>query len=115
MTYVVYNRSNDNAIVELTRFKRSYKSLAAARAAVTRASKKYQKLAGSENRYGRKFEEYRLDKDPQFIYCVAEKEYYKEHLEKFVERVNYMSGEKYMESVNTPYYCSPSSETYWSM
>jgi hypothetical protein len=26
-----------------------------------------------------------------------------------------MNGKKFMESVNTPYYCSPSSETYWSM
>ena len=32
-----------------------------------------------------------------------------------VERVNIMSGEKFMEAVDTPYYCSPSSESYWSM
>jgi hypothetical protein len=34
---------------------------------------------------------------------------------KMVERVNLMSGQKYMEPSNTPHYCSPSSETYWSM
>jgi nitrate reductase cytochrome c-type subunit len=33
----------------------------------------------------------------------------------YVERTNLMTGEKFMESVDTPYYCSPSSETYWSM
>jgi hypothetical protein len=32
-----------------------------------------------------------------------------------VERVNLMSGEKYMEAEDTPNYCSPASEAYWSM
>lgn len=32
-----------------------------------------------------------------------------------VERTNLMTGKKFQEDVNTPYYCSPSSETYWSM
>jgi hypothetical protein len=35
--------------------------------------------------------------------------------ETMVERVNIMGGAKYMERYDTPYYCSPSSETYWSM
>lgn len=39
---------------------------------------------------------------------------YYENIEKMVERVNMMSGQTYMESVNTPNYCSPSSEAYWS-
>ena len=34
--------------------------------------------------------------------------------EPMVERTNIMSGEKYMERKSTPYYLSPSSETYWS-
>lgn len=33
---------------------------------------------------------------------------------KMVERVNLMTGQKYMEAEDTPYFCSPSSETYWS-
>lgn len=37
------------------------------------------------------------------------------NIEKQVERTNLLSGKKYMESVNTPSYCSPSSESYWSM
>lgn len=32
-----------------------------------------------------------------------------------VERTNIMTGQKFMEDVDTPYFCSPSSETYWSM
>jgi hypothetical protein len=34
---------------------------------------------------------------------------------KMVERTNLMSGKTYMEDVNTPRSCSPSSEAYWSM
>jgi hypothetical protein len=34
---------------------------------------------------------------------------------KMVERVNIMTGQKFREDVNTPYFCSPSSETFWSM
>jgi len=32
-----------------------------------------------------------------------------------VEKRNAMNGEVFMERYDTPYYCSPSSETYWSM
>jgi hypothetical protein len=35
--------------------------------------------------------------------------------EDMVERVNLMTGKTYMERKDTPYFCSPSSETYWSM
>ena len=32
-----------------------------------------------------------------------------------VERTNLMTGKKYFEDKNTPIFCSPASETYWSM
>ena len=32
-----------------------------------------------------------------------------------VERTNMMTGKKFLEAENTPYHCSPSSESYWSM
>lgn len=31
-----------------------------------------------------------------------------------VERINLMSGLPYMEDINTPAYCSPAYESYWS-
>ena len=34
--------------------------------------------------------------------------------ETYVERRNFMTGEVYKERYDTPYTCSPSSETYWS-
>ena len=35
--------------------------------------------------------------------------------ETWVTRVNMMSGREYKERYDTPRYCSPSSEAYWSM
>ena len=34
---------------------------------------------------------------------------------RMVTRRNLMSGKEYQEDVNTPNFCSPSSESYWSM
>lgn len=35
--------------------------------------------------------------------------------ETWVTRRNLVSGKEFTERFDTPYYCSPSSETYWSM
>ena len=35
--------------------------------------------------------------------------------ETWVTKRNLLSGAEYRERYDTPYYCSPSSETYWSM
>lgn len=35
--------------------------------------------------------------------------------ETYVTRKNMMTGETYQERFDTPYFCSPSSESYWSM
>jgi hypothetical protein len=35
--------------------------------------------------------------------------------ETMVKRVNMMGGVEFMERYDTPYFCSPSSESYWSM
>ena len=36
-------------------------------------------------------------------------------VETFVTRTNMMSGKTFQERYDTPYYCSASSESYWSM
>lgn len=38
----------------------------------------------------------------------------KHYTPRMVEKINLMSGLPFMEDVNTPYFCSPSSESYWS-
>ena len=35
--------------------------------------------------------------------------------ETWVTRTSLMGGKEFQERYDTPYYCSPSSETYWSM
>ena len=35
--------------------------------------------------------------------------------ETYVTRTNLMGGKEFQERYDTPYYCSPSSESYWSM
>jgi len=40
--------------------------------------------------------------------------YIVEVFETYVTRKNMMSGKEYQERYDTPYFCSPSSETYWS-
>jgi hypothetical protein len=111
MAYYIYDKST-TAIVDNVRHRpyrvtRSYKTVAAAKAGLTRMSNKYWKDSVANN-------DYNIDKDPRFIYGIAEAEYYRTNIQKLVERVNFMTGKKYLESVNTPYHCSPSSETYWS-
>jgi hypothetical protein len=48
-------------------------------------------------------------------YTYTDVDTYYTSVEAKVERVNMMSGKKYWESINTPSYCSPASEAYWSM
>lgn len=38
-----------------------------------------------------------------------------EVFETYVTRINMMSGREYQERYDTPRFCSPSSESYWSM
>lgn len=113
MSYLIYDKTNNNKIVELVRYRpyrrtSSYKTHAAAKAALTRMSNEYWKKVSINSKY-------EMNTDPQFIYGIAESEHYYKTLEKKVKKVNMMTGKEYWESVNTPHYCSPSSETYWSM
>lgn len=80
-----------------------YKTMSAAQAALTRMQNKYLKnnVDAAEG--------------PLYTAAIAEAEYYRKNIERFVTRKNMMSGQEYTESVNTPNYMSPASEAYWSM
>ena len=83
--------------------RQSYKTMAAAKAALTRMSKRYRAdLLDSVN-------------DPVFRYAIAEADYFHKSIEKSRKTSNMMSGKPMVEPVNTPNYMSPSSEAYWSM
>ena len=83
--------------------RQSYKTMPAAKAALTRMSKRYRAdLLDSVN-------------DPQYRFGVAEAEYFHSTIEKSRTVKNMMNGEPIQETVNTPGYMSPRSEAYWSM
>jgi hypothetical protein len=92
MSYVVYNVQSTRIVG--SRNTLYFKSHGAARAQLTRMGK--QGLDITE-------------------YGIAEINYYYQNIEKKVTRVNLMTGAEFYESVNTPSYCSPASESYWSM
>ncbi len=98
MSYVIYNKETTKIIKDHaynSSHKTTYLTLAAAKAAMTRFTKKGMIVAGE--------------------CAVAEYADFSNNIEAQVKRVNMMSGKEYYESVNTPSYCSPSSESYWSM
>jgi hypothetical protein len=48
-------------------------------------------------------------------YAIADSIEFHNDIEKMVTRVNLMSRKEYEERANTPIYCSPAFESYWSM
>jgi hypothetical protein len=92
--FVIYNKATTAIVKERAYSKAYYATETAAKAAITRFAKK-----GI------------INKDEV---AVTDHITYAETIETKVKRVNLMSGQEFYESVNTPYYCSPSSETYWS-
>ena len=114
MSYVIYEKSS-TLIMGKVRMgemrpdhRKTYKTMAAAQAALTRAQNQWWNLLG---RTGKESD----DQDPRFNYGIAEINWFRDFIEKGVMKRNMMSGEDYFESVNTPNYMSPASETYWSM
>lgn len=99
MAYVIY----DNVSTRLAVAYKSYKTIGAAKAAITRMQNKIP------------VSDLNTDRDPVLKYSIAEINHFYSNIEKTVERTNLMTGQTFRESVNTPYYCSPSSESYWSM
>jgi hypothetical protein len=100
MAYVIYHNETTKILGGASK---SYKTLGAAKAAITRLQNKIP------------VSDMGTERDPVFVYAIAEINYFYKNIEKTVERTNLMSGKTFRESVNTPSYCSPSSESYWSM
>ena len=116
-TYVIY-RKDTTAIVEVTRYRpyrvtTSYKGMRAAKAALTRMSKRYWRATFNTGNFN-------IDQDPQFIYGIAEVEHYHKNIEKQVTRTGIAPGTgkeiTLTMSVNeVGGVCDPFTERYWSM
>ena len=80
-----------------------YKTMAAAKAALTRIAKAEGLLKTDPNH-------------ADYRYAICESDLFHKIIEKKVKKSSLMDGTKtWYEGVNTPSYMSPSSETYWSM
>ena len=82
--------------------RQSYKTMAAAKAGLTRI-KKAEGLLSTDPNYA------------DFRYGIAEVEYFHKNIEASRKAQNLMSKEWFVEPINTPGYMSPRSESYWSM
>ena len=92
MSYYIIVRATGLIATDGPNKARSYKTLSAAQATRTRLCRKAGWTAGDLS--------------------IVDIKHYKP---KMVTRKNLMSGIEFQEDVNTPYFCSPSSETFWSM
>ena len=112
--YYIYERTSTYIMGPAGRIARpnhrhSYKTMSAAKAALTRYSKMWWNDTG---RFGNEPD----GNDPQYRFGIAEADHFHKHIEKQVKKTSLMDKTKeFMEPINTPSYMSPSSESYWSM
>jgi len=92
MSYVIVSKGTGLIVTDGPNRTRAYKTFGAAKATRTRLCRK---AGWSENELN-----------------IVDNKTYRPRM---VERTNLRSGIKYMEDVNTPNFCSPASESYWSM
>ena len=107
--YYIYEKSTTYIIGKPDRngiarpdHRKSYKTLGAAEAALTRICKA-ENLLPTEPNYAR------------FRYAIAASAFFHQNIEKSRKVTNMMSGKEFFDPVNTPNYMSPASESYWSM
>lgn len=82
--------------------RQSYKTMAAAKAGLTRIAKAEGLLETDDNH-------------AFFRYAIADADYFHKNIEASRKAKNLMTDEWFVEPVNTPGYMSPRSESYWSM
>jgi len=103
--FVIYNKSTTVILQARARsvgcYVTSYKTQAAAKAALTRLTK-----AGLLGRTGKRAN---LKED----FAIVDANEFKTNVEKTVMSTNAMTGEAFEESVNANFSTSPSSENYW--
>ena len=110
MSYVIYEKQSTYIMGKPSKYdqtvrpdhRQRYKTMASAKAGLTRI-KKAEGLLPTDPNYA------------DFRYAIAECQYFHQNIEASRKAKNMMSGEWFVEPVNTPGYMSPRSESYWSM
>lgn len=92
MSYIIYHKETTRLLDQ----NKTYKTITAAKSALTRISKKNHTINKSE-------------------YEITDINNFTNNIEKSIERTNLQTKQKYMEKINTPPYMSPAYESYWSM
>lgn len=112
--YYIYEQSSTMIMGKPDRYgivrpdhRQSYKTMAAAKAAITRMTKLWR--ANTLSNYEP------VDNDPVYRYAIAEAAVFHRDIEKQRTRKNLVNGNEFSEPVNTPGYMSAASEAYWSM
>lgn len=112
--FYIYERSSTYIMGKVNKWdgvvrpdhRQSYKTMSAAKAALTRMSKRHRAdMLESAN-------------DPQYRYGIAEAQHFHSTIEKSRTVYSIMDQHRenpIQETVNTPGYMSPRSESYWSM
>jgi hypothetical protein len=121
MLYVIYNKKTTNILKAYSsHIVESYKSMPAAKAALTRMAKKgelgystvYIPTLAPNGMSSDKAMHTALVKED---FNIIDAETFATEIEQQVQRKNLMTGKMYTEAKNTPNSCSPASETYWCM
>ena len=123
--YYIYDKATSaiesNPAKGMHYMKAEYKTMAAAKAALTRMHKKFEakrfELLASKYSFERDRDEAKAENSPLYTCGIAEADYYHKHIEKFkmVKSMMNPNGPSIKISINTPAYMDPSRESYWSM
>ena len=123
--FYIYNKATSRIESNPTRgkhyLKAEYKTMAAAKAAMTRMHKKIEtnrfELLASKYSFERSRDEAKAENSPLYTCGIAEADYYHSKIEKFeyVKSMMNPDGPSIRQSINTPAYMDPSRESYWSM
>ena len=103
--------------------KAEYKTMGAAKAALTRMHKKFEakrfELLASKYSFERDSDKAKEENSPLFTCGIAEADYYHKNIEKIITRTGICPGTgktiTHTASINEPHYMNPLSESYWSM
>jgi len=125
--FYIYNKATSRIESNPTRgkhyLKAEYKTMAAAKAAMTRMHKKFEakrfELLASKYSFERDSKEAQAENSPLYKCGIAEADYYHDNIEKTVTKTGICPGTgkkiTHTASINEPHYMSPLSESYWSM
>lgn len=118
MSYVIYNKETKIILKARARsvgcYIESYKSEAAAKAALTRLANK-DKLGENCEPAPTKKDKFAMKRTPwtKDDFAIAERSYFNENIDIKVKRRDAMTGEEFEESINANWTTSRASETYY--